>query len=210
MLPQQARTTRGTLAQLNATYSTEERVCRHAAFDVPPVPRSAPAARDFCRGTLTGWGLTPLIDDAQVILSELVTNGVLHAGTPLGVTVSAATGCLELAVSDGSTTPPEVRPRRNDLAADLDELIAAVPIQDVVDDRDPRLNVGAAGSVVGGRGMQLVTSLAADWGVDLHGNGKAVWARLPVPQTWIPAASCACASGDIRLSSGAMLEHRSD
>ena len=75
-------------------------------------------------------------------------------------------------------------------------------ITDIADDRDPRLDVGDAGSVVGGRGLQLVVALAAEWGVDTSGPGKSVWARLPVPPGWPPAADCPCATGSTRLSSG--------
>lgn len=180
----------------------EPRVCRHATFEVPPEPRSVPSAREFCRDTLTDWQLAHMVDDAQIILSELVTNGVLHAGTPLGVTISTETGNVEIAVSDGSTTAPIVRPRRDDLAGDLDALIGAAAATGIADDRDPRLDVGVSGSVVGGRGLQLVASLAAEWGVDTAGPGKSVWARLPVPSGWPTAASCACAAGSIRLASG--------
>jgi hypothetical protein len=177
-------------------------VCRHAVFAVPPEPRSVPSARKFCRDTLSRWGLAGMVDDAQIVLSELVTNGVLHARTPLGVTVSAESGALEIAVSDDNPDLPTLRPDREDLAADLDELIATAPVGGVADDRDPRLDVGAAGSVVGGRGLQLVVSLAGAWGVDPSVAGKSVWARLPVPPGWPPATDCPCATGSTRLASG--------
>ena len=132
-------------------------MCRHASFDVPPQPRSVPSARAFCRNTLTGWGLRPMLDQTQVVLSELVTSGVLHARTPLRVTISAEAGNLEIAVSDGSPGVPTVRSRRDDLAGDLDALNSSWLAGIVTDDRDPRLNVGAAGSVVGGRGTRSVS-----------------------------------------------------
>lgn len=184
-----------------ARHVLEPRVCRHATFDVPPEPRSVPSARDFCRDTLTSWDLAQVVDDAQLILSELVTNGVLHAGTPLGVTISSETGNLEIAVSDGSRAVPVVRPHREDLGGDLDALIVTADSTGLEDDRDPLLDMGAAGSVVGGRGLHLVVSLAAEWGVDSSHSGKSVWARLPVPG-WPPADHCSCAAGNIRLSSG--------
>lgn len=139
-----------------------------------------------------------MLDETQVVLSELVTNGVLHARTPLVVTISAEAGNLEIAVSDGSPAAPTVRCRRDDLAGDLDALNSSGLAGVVTDDRDPCLDVGAAGSVVGGRGMQLT----AEWGVDRSGSGKSVWARLPIPPAWPPAAGCRCAAGDVRLASG--------
>lgn len=176
-------------------------MCRHATFEVLPEPRSVPSAREFCRDTLAGWELAHVIDDAQLVLSELVTNGVLHAGTPLGVTLSIETGNLEIAVSDGSSALPTVRPLRDDLVGDLDELNETEPTGRRVDDRDPSLNVGPAGSVVGGRGLQLVTSLAAAWGVDTSSNGKSVWARLSA-RARPSATDCPCRAGGITLSSG--------
>ena len=169
-------------------------MCRNATFEVPAEPRSVPATREFCRATLTVWDLAELVEDAVLLLSELVTNGLMHAGPPLRVAVSIDAAGLELAVSDGSTSPPTVRPLRDDLDGDLEALGADATNDGIVDDRDPRLDVGAAGSVVGGRGMQLVVSLAGDWGVDRSGHGKSVWARLPLPPRWSEATGCSCAT----------------
>lgn len=177
-------------------------MCHHVTFSVPPEPTSVPAARKFCRDTLDAWGLQDLVDDAQLIVSELVTNGLLYAGTPIGLTVSAETENLELAVSDGSRTMPLVRPHREDLSRDVDAVNSAGTPQESSGDQDRRWQVGAAGSVVGGRGLQLVMSLAEEWGVDLSGTGKSVWARLPIAQPWAPAADCTCLAGTTRLSSG--------
>ena len=171
---------------------------RHAAFDVPPQPRSVPSARDFCRSTLTGWGLGPMLDETQIVLSEVVTKGVLHARIPLWVKISAEAENLEIAVSDGSPAAPTVRSRRDDLSGDLDALNFSGLAGVVTDDRDPRLDVGAAGSVVGGRGMQL----AAERGVNRSSSGKSVWARLPTPPARPPTAGCRCAAGDVHLASG--------
>lgn len=177
-------------------------MCRHAEFQVPPEPRSVPSARDFCRDTLTGWGLSEMVDDALIIVSELVTNGVLHAGTPLRVNVSSETGNVEIAVFDGSPQAPVVRPLRDDLEGDLDALIADEAMTGLEDERDPRLELGDAGSIVGGRGLHLVVSVAAEWGVAPAGAGKSVYARLPTPPGWLPTVNCSCAAGTAQLASG--------
>jgi anti-sigma regulatory factor (Ser/Thr protein kinase) len=39
-------------------------------------------ARAFTRATLAGWGLTTLSEFAELLVSELVSNALLHAGTP--------------------------------------------------------------------------------------------------------------------------------
>ena len=44
-------------------------------------------------------------------------------------------------------------------------------------ERDVRLDVGAAGTLAGGRGMLLIGELADDWGTRER-DGKVVWARF--------------------------------
>jgi hypothetical protein len=39
-----------------------------------PHPESVGDARDFTRATLRGWGLAGVSDDAELVVSELVTN----------------------------------------------------------------------------------------------------------------------------------------
>lgn len=173
-------------------------MCRHAVRELPPTPASAPAARRFLTETATAWGLEDLVDDAQIALSELVTNGVLHARTPLTVSLAADHGSFELAVLDGDPELPSARPARTDVGADVDE--AARLLQDLdgtaTDDRDPALHVGEAGSVAGGRGLLLVEALADEWGANPHGDGKAVWARLGAPDGWPWSEGCPCSGAD--------------
>ena len=170
-------------------------MCRHATTTLPAEPQSAPAARDFVRSCFTRWDLLPMVDDAQLALTELVTNGVLHARTPLRVSASCENGVVELAVFDGSPVLPQLRPERTDLAADLDVLTAAeIELGGGVHERDPRLDVGRAGSVAGGRGLLLVDALVAEWGVSPLSDGKAVWIRSPTPPGWPHAVGCPCST----------------
>lgn len=72
-----------------------------------PVPASASAARRFVRAALTGADHGPpsaeLLDDALLIVSELVTNAVLHAGTDVVVAVSCLRDSWHIEVRDSST-----------------------------------------------------------------------------------------------------------
>lgn len=187
-------------------------MCRHATVRLSPAPESASSARAFCRQTLESWQLRGMLGDAQLVVSELVTNGVLHARTALALSLSVEDCHLEVAVTDGSPQHPDPRPHRDDLAHDL-RLLLAVPAELTVDDRDPRLHVGAAGSVAGGRGLLMVESLTSSWGVAPRGDGKAVWARLPAPE---PSAfrrrRCSCGDGPagVQLASGRSVVHRDD
>lgn len=186
-------------------------MCRHATTSLPPEPRSSSAARTFVRDCLAAWDLLALLDDAQLAVTELVTNAVLHARTPLLVSISSENSHLELAVFDGNPTLPRPRPARQDLARDLDELLAAeAELGTPTDDRDPRLDIGPAGSVAGGRGLLLVSAVAAEWGVSPLSDGKAVWVRTPTPASWPHAVDCDCSqvTGGPTLASGRSVMHR--
>ena len=72
------------------------------------MPEAAAAARRFVRDTLATWPLsgpdaTDLVDDAVLLTSELVTNAVVHAGTPVQVTCRLADSAVEVVVLDVSS-----------------------------------------------------------------------------------------------------------
>jgi hypothetical protein len=152
-----------------------------------------------------------LYDDAALALSELVSNAIMHAATPLVVAVSCEGGMVEIAVHDGNPSMPAIRPQRTDVEGDIQQAIAAeAAAAGPVDERDPRIDVGAAGSLAGGRGLLLVDALSANWGVSPLSDGKAVWIRTPVPNGWPYAADCPCADAEqsIVLGSGRQVVHR--
>jgi anti-sigma regulatory factor (Ser/Thr protein kinase) len=70
----------------------------------------APAdARAFLTGTLEAWGYSgPLLDDARLVISELATNAVMHAGSAFRVVAQSHNGRLRLAVRDGSCAEPKI------------------------------------------------------------------------------------------------------
>jgi anti-sigma regulatory factor (Ser/Thr protein kinase) len=135
-----------------------------------PEPRAAAAARRFIRDTLRTWrlggpepGRAELIDDAVLLTSELVTNAVVHAGTPVQVTCRLAESAVEVAVLDRH--PVQLVPGR------------------------PRSGAGAADRT-SGRGLLLPAELASSWGVTYARTAKAVWFRLgldPDPPAAAPA-----------------------
>lgn len=186
-------------------------MCRHATQALPAEPESAPAARAFLRARAIEWDLLPLLADAQLAVSELVTNAVIHARTPLLTSVSCADGVFELAVFDGNPSIPQVRPERSDLHGDIDRAAALeLEFGRPLDDRDPQLHIGDAGTVAGGRGLLLVAAIAAEWGVSPTTDGKAVWARKPTPPGWPHAVGCPCSTAETSttLASGHPVVHR--
>lgn len=186
-------------------------MCRHATQALPPEPNSAPEARRFLRARAEEWDLLPILADAQLAMSELVTNAVIHARTPLLTSFSCAEGIAEIAVFDGSPALPTPRPVRTDLMGDIDLAAAREKaLGEQLEDRDPALDVGRSGTVAGGRGLLLIAALAAEWGVSPRSDGKAVWVRTPTPPGWPHAVGCPCAVAErsLELASGNRVVHR--
>ncbi|HEY5199386.1 MAG TPA: ATP-binding protein [Acidothermaceae bacterium] len=186
-------------------------MCRHASRELPPEPRSASVARAFLRDCFTDWDLMELYDDTALALTELVANAVMHAATPLVVAVSCEGGMVEMAVHDGNPSMPAIRPHRTDIESDIRQALAAESAAvEPMDERDPRVYVGDAGSLAGGRGLLIVDALSAQWGVSPLSDGKAVWVRTPVPKGWPHAADCSCAHEEQStvLGSGRTVVHR--
>jgi DNA-binding NarL/FixJ family response regulator len=71
-----------------------------AHIGLPPVLSSAAQARRFVRTTLPDWSLTSLLDNALLLTTELVTNAVIHARSPVGVTLKLTGDRLRVEVAD--------------------------------------------------------------------------------------------------------------
>ncbi|MDZ5662266.1 ATP-binding protein [Nocardioides sp. S-58] len=76
-----------------------------------PEPVAASRARHAVREALTESGAEHLLDAAQLVVSELVTNAVVHAGTPVHVRVTAETDAVRVEVEDASPHLPAERSR---------------------------------------------------------------------------------------------------
>ena len=123
-----------------------------ASFDLRPVARSVPTARHVVTELLISWRARHDLDDAALLVTELVTNVVDHVGgeSVLTVEVALSGDWLRISVADGSAVRPVVRE---------------------LDSADPR-----------GRGLRLVQTLASGWGADDHDGGKRVWFELTPPE----------------------------
>ncbi|SMF02676.1 SpoIIE family protein phosphatase [Streptomyces sp. Amel2xC10] len=132
-------------------------------------PLAPGAARDLVRSTLADWaglGLTGagrpverLAEDAILVVSELVTNAVVHAGTDITLL------CRLDEEPDGCAVVVEVSDRHPSRPP-----------------RDGGPNDGGPGASYEipefGRGLRLVAALADAWGVTYRRGSKTVWARL--------------------------------
>jgi len=79
-----------------------------STIELPPEPTSPGAARRFVTDGLARHDGAPT-EVAALLVSELVTNAVLHARTPMVVTVTANDGSVRVGVQDGSPTLPALR-----------------------------------------------------------------------------------------------------
>ncbi|MEV6176070.1 ATP-binding SpoIIE family protein phosphatase [Streptomyces sp. NPDC052015] len=118
------------------------------------------AARDLVRAALTEWAGLNLAEDlgeaAILVVSELVTNAVVHAGTDVDLVCR-----LE--------QPPEP-----------ETCALVVEVTDHHPSRAPRDGIpeSAYETPEYGRGLRLVAALADAWGVTYRRGTKTVWARL--------------------------------
>jgi anti-sigma regulatory factor (Ser/Thr protein kinase) len=69
-------------------------------------PASVSGARFFVGLHLVEHAVDHLVDDVQLVVSELATNAVLHAETSFIVTLSGCHEGVRLEVRDGSRTEP--------------------------------------------------------------------------------------------------------
>lgn len=136
---------------------------------LPHSPASVGAVRRHMITELSCRGVpAPVVDDAALVLSELVGNAVRH-GSPLpggGVQVSWRRdgSVVHLEVSDGGAGP------------------AAVPAAG-----GPRES--SSTSAEGGRGLAIVAQIAVSWGWQDRAGATCVSAQLHVPVAQADAAT---------------------
>lgn len=72
-----------------------------------PVPAAIRMTRRFVTCTLQAWQREDVAADAQLLVSELATNALLHGGSPFQVHLDHDEAGVRVAVADLSTSPPE-------------------------------------------------------------------------------------------------------
>ncbi|MCB5911715.1 ATP-binding protein [Streptomyces pinistramenti] len=130
-------------------------------LDVRPDPAEVGRARRWARSRLAGSGIgvdEPLAETLILLISELVTNAVVHTGTAAELRMrfsgsGAVVGTVRVEVVDSSARPP--CPRHAD------------------------------GEDTNGRGLELVDGLADRWGWQPEGAGKRIWCEVDRGQSLV-------------------------
>jgi anti-sigma regulatory factor (Ser/Thr protein kinase) len=123
---------------------------------------SVPGARHFVTDGLRSWGMTHLVDDIALCVTELGANAALHSAAAfMSVTITNKAPTVTISVEDdGDVVGAAVVPRA-DYSPD------AVQTPHALDDEPTT-----------GRGLAIVAALASQWGVHATEGGKKVWATF--------------------------------
>lgn len=113
--------------------------------------------RHYLRGSLSEWELDPLMDELELLISEVVTNALIHAGSAVDVRLRRYADRVRVDVRDSDPHPPVV-----------------VPVVDVDRPEDDEAESG--------RGMLIVDAVASAWGSSPSGRGKTTWFELNTDQ----------------------------
>jgi anti-sigma regulatory factor (Ser/Thr protein kinase) len=79
------------------------------SVDLPPEPSSATRARTLAREQLERSCPSDAVDTIALLVTELVTNAILHARTPLLLTVDTGPDHVRICVEDASNERPALR-----------------------------------------------------------------------------------------------------
>jgi anti-sigma regulatory factor (Ser/Thr protein kinase) len=84
------------------------------SVDLPPEPSSATRARALAREQLESSYPVDTLDTVALLVTELVTNAILHARTPLHLTLEPRDGRVWICVEDESPQQPAVQRYESD------------------------------------------------------------------------------------------------
>jgi hypothetical protein len=125
---------------------------RRFRFELAAHPGSPAQARRLTRARLTGWSVCEdTCDSAALVVSELVTNAIVHtASTHIVCELHDGDDLVRIAVRDEGCAPGQ-----------------------------PHAAGRTRPEEEHGRGLLLVDALCHAWGAHEHGPGLLVWAELP-------------------------------
>jgi anti-sigma regulatory factor (Ser/Thr protein kinase) len=123
-----------------------------ATLQLVPALRAPRAARAFVAETLSAWDIqADEVEAAKLVVSELVTNAVLHSpeSATINLDLRLTDGMVRVLVTDGGLGEPERQAQPDPWTGET------------------------------GRGVWLVDAFTERWGTETHGrHGKTVWCEL--------------------------------
>ncbi|MER6140289.1 SpoIIE family protein phosphatase [Streptomyces sparsogenes] len=173
-----------------------------ARTSLPGNPLAASAARRFARAALADWSALDLpavgripdrvADEVVLLVSELVTNAVVHAGT--AVEVSCA-----LDVVSGDSLSGGGLGGDGEVPSVVVEVTDHHPTRFLRGEPHDEDDPGCAG-----HGLRLVAELAECWGTAYRRASKTVWFQLPV--SFAEAAESGESGGPVEPAEGSLEE----
>ncbi|MEV5873731.1 SpoIIE family protein phosphatase [Streptomyces sp. NPDC052101] len=158
-----------------ATVTVRPQVRRTLLSVAQDEPDRIAEARQHLRELLHDWAAAEQIDSAVLLVSEMVTNVLVHTDTD----------ALLLAEVTGETRARRLR----------------VQVTDTGDDLPHKRRPGELAS--SGRGLMLIELLADAWGVDPRGEGKSIWFELYEPDDVSEGGAVEGEASDGEASEGA-------
>lgn len=140
-----------TIGQALAAAAAASHIADRFTATLPATPQAPSQARALLNRACQAWRLRELAPAAEVILSELSANAVVHARTTMRIIIQRTPTALHLVVRDADPTPPRQR---------------SLP--------------PSGAPVDSGNGLHLVSAFATEWGTMPSPDGKAVWASLRI------------------------------
>ena len=129
----------------------EERASDEVVLELPDRSDACVLARHLLRETFGRWGLIGLVDDAELAVSELVTNALTHGLPPVRLTIRQHAGFVRVDVGDARPASSAV----------------VLPVSKHSDES--------------GRGRGIIDAVSDDSGIDeIPGDGKSSYVSWDV------------------------------
>ncbi|MER5348828.1 ATP-binding protein [Kitasatospora sp. NPDC002551] len=144
-------------------------------------PAEVGRARRWVRSRLLNHGVdpdAPIAETVVLVVSELVTNAVVHTGCPAVLRLCFPLGDLPSGVPDASPDASPGGAGRDGVRESATVGPLRVEVADASQVAPAPRHAGADVDATNGRGLELVELLCDRWGWYPDGTGKRVWCEI--------------------------------